>query len=318
MKRLCVFAHWDRDNIIDEYVIFYLKALKEVCNYIIFVSDCTLDISETNKLNGIADYAIAQKHGEYDFGSYKRGFNLAKEKELEFEELLFVNDSCYGPFFPLEPIFETMRKKNCDFWGITKNLYGICKKGEEYKTCYSPHIQSYFLAFSKKVFNNSCFQNFINCVKPEKCKNDIIINYEMGLTELIEKNKFKTGVYINSYQHTENCLSIKWDKLIKKKHFPFLKTSIPRSGIYPIGEIKNWKSVIIESKSDYPTVLIEKNATRLRNMQENLFEKMNIYRKLRYLILKNMPLEIRWSVVYIEKQLFLLLNTLCFNKLKKF
>ena len=105
MKRLCVFAHWDRDNIIDEYVIFYLKALNSVCDYTIFVSDCDLDISETNKLNGIADYIIAQKHGEYDFGSYKRGFNLAKEKELEFEELLFVNDSCYGPFFPLEPIF---------------------------------------------------------------------------------------------------------------------------------------------------------------------------------------------------------------------
>ena len=28
MKRVCVFAHWDKDNIIDDYVIYYLKALK--------------------------------------------------------------------------------------------------------------------------------------------------------------------------------------------------------------------------------------------------------------------------------------------------
>ena len=79
MKRLCVFAHWDRDNKIDDYVIYYLKALKEVCETIIFVSDCNLEPNETNKLNNIADFVIAQKHGEYDFGSYKRGFLFAKK-----------------------------------------------------------------------------------------------------------------------------------------------------------------------------------------------------------------------------------------------
>ena len=82
MKRLCVFAHWDRDNIIDDYVIYYLNALKEVCSTIIFVSDCNLESNEIAKLNGIIDYVIAQKHNEYDFGSYKRGFLFIWQKSL--------------------------------------------------------------------------------------------------------------------------------------------------------------------------------------------------------------------------------------------
>lgn len=48
MKRLSVFAHYDKDNIIDEHVIYYLKALKEIYNTIIFVSDCYLSELEQN------------------------------------------------------------------------------------------------------------------------------------------------------------------------------------------------------------------------------------------------------------------------------
>ena len=50
MKRLCVFAHWDRDNIIDDYVIYYLKALKQVVSTLVFVSDCDLPSEELEKL----------------------------------------------------------------------------------------------------------------------------------------------------------------------------------------------------------------------------------------------------------------------------
>ena len=315
MKRLCVFAHWDKDNIIDEYVLYYLRALKEVCSTIIFVSDSSLGACETHKLSGIADFIIVQKHGEYDFGSYKRGFFLAKEKGLKFDELIFANDSCYGPFFSLTPIFNKMSKY--DFWGMTKNLYGICKKSDGYKACYSPHIQSYFLVFKPKVFQNNCFMEFMEGTKSEACKNDIIIRYEMGLSKLLSQKRFKSGVYIKSYLHTENSLLIKWDKLIKKKHFPFLKTGLPRNGLRFEGEVKNWDKIISQN-TNYPVELISKNAARYSDIQENLFEQMNLYRKIRYIILKNLPMEIRWGVVFLEKHIFTFLNAVCFNKLKKF
>ena len=105
-----IFAHYDKDCIIDDYVLFYLKELKNVADRIIFVSDCELDEEQISKLKGIVDYTLAQKHGEYDFGSYKRGIQLAMENGLyeNTDNLILLNDSCYGPFGSLKNLFEEM------------------------------------------------------------------------------------------------------------------------------------------------------------------------------------------------------------------
>ena len=50
MKRVCIFAHYDRDDIVDDYVIYYLKALQKICATIIFVSDCNLSKEEIKKI----------------------------------------------------------------------------------------------------------------------------------------------------------------------------------------------------------------------------------------------------------------------------
>ena len=317
MKRICVFAHWDKDNIIDDYVIYYLNALKEVNDTIIFVSDCDIDASELKKLNSITEHIIAQKHGEYDFGSYKRGFLYAKAHNIEFDELLLVNDSCYGPFYPLKPIFDKMSNKKCDFWGLTTNSYGISLENNIRSAIWEPHIQSYFMLFKSKVFNSSVFNDFIKGIKAEDSKDLIIKNYEINLTKILHNNKFKSAVYINRFHHTENCLSSKWKKLILKYKFPFIKTSVVRNGIFVLGEVKDWKETI-EKISDYPTEFITINSERYRALEENLYSKFNLYRKIRFNILNNSPMELRKIVIYIEKYGYKILNTLFFNKLKKF
>ena len=236
-----------------------------------------------------------------------------------FDELIFANDSCYGPFYPLKPIFEKMEKQNkYDFWGLTKNTFGIVQEHGIGIACKAPHLQSYFLVFSKKVFSDSGFLDFIKSIKHETSKEAIIINYEVGLTNFLTGRGFRYGVYIKGYSHTENCLAAKWDRLIKFKHFPFLKTSIPRNGLFVEGEVKNWDKVIKKNAPNYPINYIKDNACRYTNFQENLYKKMNFYRKIRYKILKNSPVEIRKIVIYIEKNGFKYLNTLCFNKLQKF
>ena len=79
--RSAVFAHYDRDNHIEPYVVHYLRELKKITDSIVFVSDSNLNNSELKKLDGIADKTIAERHGEYDFGSYKRGYLYLKNNE---------------------------------------------------------------------------------------------------------------------------------------------------------------------------------------------------------------------------------------------
>jgi len=316
MKRICVFAHWDKDNTIDDYVVYYLNALKEICEKIIFVSDCDLSTEETDKIKNIAYSIIAKKHGEYDFGSYKRGFLFALNANLEFDELIFANDSCYGPLYPLKPIFEKMDKEKCNFWGMTRNRYGLLNRENRLSINVSPHIQSYFIVLKKEVFTSDVFKTFISSIKAENSKDEIIEKYEIGLSQLLYKNGFKSSTYIKKYYFVNNCIIYKWKQLIRKDKFPFLKTTIIKNGDCILGEIKNWDSYI--NKTNYPIKFIEKHSQRNLNLHENKYAKMNLYRKIKFHLIHNSTPLIKFIIAYIEKHLFLFLNTLCFNKLKKF
>lgn len=262
-KRLAIFAHFDKDNVIDDYVIFYLKSLKKVCEKIIFVSACDLLENEKEKLQDIANFVIAQKHDEYDFGSYKRGFEYAKNSYdlSEIEEIVFANDSCYGPMYPFENVFDKMQKVQCDFWGLTENKFGIKGKAR--------HIQSYFLVFRKNVFESEIFGNFISSITSQREKNDIIIKYEIGLSKLLFENDFVGESYVKKYFYIGNSTLYKWRELLLKEETPLLKTSILRLQNTEITTIVNWQKVI--QKFDYPIELIKKNLLRLgiRKINDN-------------------------------------------------
>jgi len=229
LKRLAIFAHWDQYNVIENYVVYYLKNLKDITEKIIFVSDCDLPASEIDKIKDYADVSICKKHGEYDFGSYKRGFQYAREKNLleDVDEVIFANDSCYAPMFPFEIMFKKMDAQTVDYWGASKNYFGI-KHGEEHPLeTNEPHIQSYFLVFKKDVFTSDCFNNFIDSIKKENDKTDVIINYELGITRTLNNSGFRGSAYSPDYPLIHNSSIVLWDRLIKDGH-PFIKTSVLR------------------------------------------------------------------------------------------
>lgn len=258
-KRVAIFAHYDKDNIIDDYVIYYLNALTKVAQKIIFVSDNDLPDEEKSKISGIAYEIIAQKHGEYDFGSYKRGFLFAHENNLltDADECVFANDSCYGPFYSLENLFEKMESHNCNFWGITGCDRGLIKVIFKYLPCPKKHLQSYFLVFKKEVFSSDLFIDFIKSIKHEKTKNDLIIKYEIKLSTILKKHGFMSSQFINTKGQFLNKTIKFWDKLILEHQMPLLKCSIPKEYLNST-DYQN----VINQVSDYPTNLIKNNIKR--------------------------------------------------------
>lgn len=92
---------------------------------------------------------------------------------------------------------------------------------------------------------------------------------------------------------------------------------IVKNGLEITGEVKTWKK-IIEENTDYPVEMIVSNYSRLKNIHPDLYSEFNIYRKMRFWILKDFPPRIRYWVIVVEKGLYKFLNTICFNKLKKF
>lgn len=198
-KRIAVFASYSEDNRIADYVIYYLKALRKVVDGIIFVSDNEMEKGETDKLSGIVSKAICHRHGMYDFGSYRIGYFWALEHGLldDATELIFANDSCYGPVFPFETVFDGMDKKSCDFWGLL----------DSYETAH--HLLSFFLVFRKNVFTSKVFHNFVSGFIKQESFWDYVYLYERRFTELLENNRFRSAVYIDIDEETRGAFALR-------------------------------------------------------------------------------------------------------------
>lgn len=262
MGRIAIYAHCDRKNIIDDYVLFALSELKKVCEEIIFVSCSELAEEELKKLDC---HKIVENHKEYDFGSYKRGFLYAKKHKMldKCKELVFLNDSCYGPFKPLDKIFETMEKNPCDFWGLTKNKYAFKIVKNRTKDCYIPHIQSYFFVLRPSVFDSKAFQDFISSVKEEDCKNSVIEKYEIGLTSELEAKGFVSDYAIKDFYKYNNPTIYKWRKLYEKSDFPFIKCSLLRLNNSLHTTIEGWKELLTKEQ----IAIVEKNLSYTRRIK---------------------------------------------------
>ena len=179
MKRICLFAGYDPQNKIDDYVVFYIKELSKIAD-VFYLADSNMPKSELKKITPFVKKAFAERHGRYDFGSWALLIQKLGWKTLEeYDEVLFVNDSCYAPLFDLEPIFEQMEHEQFDAWGLAANHF----------------VMSFFWAFNQKIIQNPRFQHFIESIEKEKDKNIIIRKYEKGLDTFLKNEGYKTGAF---------------------------------------------------------------------------------------------------------------------------
>lgn len=221
-RGIAIFAHYDDCSLIADDVVYYLNSLREVVSDIVFVSDSNISVDELEKIKHIVTCSIVGAHGEYDFGSYKRGFLKSLElRTLDSKEFcIFANDSCYGPLFPLEPVFLEMQSRQCDFWGISENYFRHRQP--------SPHLQSFFIVFKRKIFLSGLFIDFITSVRRESNKAKIIDKYEIGLTRLLVENGFYYSSFVARNSKVSNLMMSLWAFLIIKYRVPFLKKSLYR------------------------------------------------------------------------------------------
>ena len=214
-KNTAVFAAYSQDGTISDYVISYLKALKEIAPNIIYITDNPLKRSEVKKLSPYIIRLEAAHHGEYDWGSYKRGFNWLKENNhlQKTNKLILANDSALLVAESLKPILNAM-PENTDLYGITANQDGTY------------HLQSYFLILGKALFNHPLFDEYLNTVRAQKDGLTVAYRYEVPFTQFVTDLGYKTAAYIPYDQlkhlplNDKNCYPL---TMLSKYHTPFLK-----------------------------------------------------------------------------------------------
>ncbi len=178
-KRLFLFAAYDAQGCIDDALIYYVRALSKISD-VIFIMDSNADNAQLDKIKPYVLYAAAIRHGEYDFGSYRRGYTYARDCAIldNYDFLYMANDSVYGPLYELEPIISDLESKNFDAFGL------VCNPHRDH-----PHIQSWFIGMRPAVFRAKWFDDFMTGITKLPSKGMITKLYEQGFTKnLIERN----------------------------------------------------------------------------------------------------------------------------------
>jgi rhamnosyltransferase len=173
MKRAAIFAHFNLNNQIANYVFHYIKSLLSVVDKVIFVSTSDLPADAIQKLKSMNCDVIIRENIGYDFMSWKVGLQTLSLND--YDEIIICNDSVFGPLYGFDKLFKKMENLPVDFWGIT-NSYEI-----------NEHIQSYFIVFRKQAMQSQNFDFFWKTIKHEKSKYDIVKNYEITLTDTLRK-----------------------------------------------------------------------------------------------------------------------------------
>lgn len=250
-KRLAIFSSFSTDAKIHDYVIFYLKGLLEIVDNIIFITDNPIFENEIKKIENIVCYCKAERHNEYDFGSYKRGYEIANHLKLldDLDDLILCNDSCVGPIFPFKESFEEVKPVKCDFWGLTS-----C-------TNLDFHLQSYFLVFRKSVIQSKVLEKFFENIKKQNSVYAVIFYYETKLTAFLEFYGFESySVFKNYgtyYKNIEKGSVLQPYKFLKKCRMPLVKKkAVFTNHSYTISnfELKKLRKLILKLQ---PTLKLE-------------------------------------------------------------
>jgi hypothetical protein len=216
MHNLCIFAHYDRDGIVDPYVLHYLDAIRACDFEIVLVTTAKLGSASLAALESRCLDVIIRDNVGHDFGSWSVG--LAYYRDRVKGRLLIANDSVYGPIGPMQTALDRLTSQPADFYGMV------------YSQEIVPHLQSWFLLFEPHVAASEAFAE-IFCQRPmHRSKTDVIRNFELKATAHLQAAGFVARALHTSGMRAiiGNPTAYLWRELIEQDGVPFMKVAILR------------------------------------------------------------------------------------------
>jgi lipopolysaccharide biosynthesis protein len=178
LTRAIVFAHFDPRGELDPHVVAALRRYRPHADRLVLVSASVL--RPPAAVAGLVDAFIARPNVGYDFGSWRDG--LATLEPGDFDEIVCVNDSVYGPLFDLGPALDHPRTAGADLWGMV-----LSEQGTRFRPGRCPHVQSWFFGMRRRLLESPVYTRFWNAVVPLPSKEEVVDRYELGLSAACQR-----------------------------------------------------------------------------------------------------------------------------------
>jgi rhamnosyltransferase len=184
MKSICLFSSYFNQTEIPYYIRFYLENLLPHFSEIIFITnEKELDQTSLAFLKETNIQLMFVSNEGYDFGMWHKA--LQKTDVTKYQKIAFVNDSCIL-FTSLDKFMTWCDNNESDYLGISES------------NSISKHLQSYFLIVKNKAI--PLVTSYFKRVGILREINDVIVNYEVGLSTYL----LSEGIQIDAYIKNEN------------------------------------------------------------------------------------------------------------------
>lgn len=153
----------------------WVEALRRQSQHVVLVFDNDPPAVLPSTWQGADCSVLFERHGAYDFGSYRRGLALAKAHGLlaDATHVLLCNDSVVGPLGDLSALLKRMQAEPDQAWGLTASHQ------------LTPHLQSYFVLMGCGVLQHPAVRAFFDQIEPLPSRYAVIRRYELGLSRAL-------------------------------------------------------------------------------------------------------------------------------------
>ena len=277
--RLLLYVHYDRDGKVDSHVVYQIRALYEFGISIIFISNSPVSESGREQLLPYITGLRVRSDEGYDWTAWKEAIlELGSETLGLYDDLILMNDSCYGPFFPLEEMFAQMDQKPVDFWGITENT----------DPRFTKHLQPYFCCIKRHAACSESFIEFFRELPPIVTYNDAIFSGEIAFSSFLEEQNFCYATYIDAKELqsipeigvNEPLVYSMASEFIQDYRIPFIKRKSFHTDFgQRIAHGSAICAAITDSGSEYPQKLIYEHMRRVAPLSwhKNLPGTLNVF-----------------------------------------
>ena len=159
-KRVAFYLFFDPEGQVDDYVVHKLSALREHVEHILVVSNSPISDEGKRRLATVADTVLERENKGFDVWGYKEAQeHFGWERLAEYDELILLNYTFFGPIFPFSELFDRMDAQDVDFWGITSHE-AVTPHPHHGVGSMAGHIQSHWIAVRREMFLSDEYRSY--------------------------------------------------------------------------------------------------------------------------------------------------------------
>lgn len=182
MKRAGIFLFYDPEGKVDDYILGCLGSLQQHMDYLLVVSNSSLDETNRKRLESVSSEVMERKNVGYDVGAYRDGLrHLGWDHMGDYDELVLFNYTFFAPIHPWAGLFERTDKWDTDFWGITEHDE-VRPHPFLPKLVMPRHIQSHWIAVRSSLSTTKDWRTYWEDMPPIESYNDSIQWHESRFT----------------------------------------------------------------------------------------------------------------------------------------